>query len=287
MSIDHTSNATHDEDKLATGAGEDTDRNAERTGGRPAGPDNGRAVQRAETRTREEYADAIRAGDPPTRPDSPDAYQNPDGRRSADRTDTEGTEPARAEPRTREEYADAMRGNGPRDDHQESSAPDIESAPDEPAAAPAVTHLHSEFKDRSLDLYTDGTRWAAADTPRPEETVSEKAELPDPLPTGEELVDSADEGASRLDRFRHKLYEEGDDALDSIEKYTNTAHDIFSHPPTSSYESTPTPAPHIYEAQHSAVDPGTMATALFMTGLVIDRAVHWAVGHYDKHAKGR
>jgi hypothetical protein len=195
--------------------------------------------------------------------------------------------PAGAEPRTREEYADAMRGSGPDDGHQERPGhPDTGSADDTSAATTTVTRFHSEFKGPPLDLYTDGTRWASADTPRTQDTVSQKGEIPDRLPTGEELVDSADESSSRLERFRHKLYEQSDDALDSIEKNTNIAHDIFSHPPTSSYEATPASEPHIYEAQHSVVDPGTAATAIFTLGLVIDRAVHWAVGHYDKHAKG-
>jgi hypothetical protein len=193
----------------------------------------------------------------------------------------------RAETRTREGYADAMRGNGLGDGRQERSGnPGTESARDTSTTAVAVTHFHGEFKDQQLDLYTDGTRWAAADTPRTQDTVSEKGEIPDRLPTGKELLDSAGADSSRLERFRHKLYEQSDDALDNLEKNTNIAYDIFSHPPTSSYETTPTPEPHIYEAQHSVMDPGTVATAIFTFGLVIDRAVHWAVGHYDKHAKG-
>ena len=149
-----------------------------------------------------------------------------------------------------------------------------------------VTHFHGEFKDTSLDLYTDGTRWAAADTPRTQETVGEKGEIPEQLPTGAELVDSAGEGSSLLERLRREVYEESDDEIDLLDKDANLVHDVFSHPPTSSYEGTPS-QPSIHETPHSGIDAGTAATAIFVFGLVIDRAIHWAVGYYDKHTQGR
>ena len=99
-------------------------------------------------------------------------------------------------------------------------------------------------------------------------------------------MDSASEDSSRLERLRHDIYEESDDEIDILEKDANVVHDVFSHPPTSSYEGTPT-QPHIYGTPHPGIDAGSTVTALFTLGLVIDRAVHWAVGYYDKHAKGR
>ena len=180
-----------------------------------------------------------------------------------------------------------MRGNGPLDGRNERSADSgTEPGRDAPETEPAVTHFHSEFKDQPLDLYTDGTRWAAADTPRAQDTVSEKGEIPDRLPAGVELVDSAGESASLMERLRRGVYEEADDETDGLEKGASLAHDVFSHPPTSSYEGTPS-QPHISEAQHSGIDVGSAATALFTLGLVIDRAIHWAAGHYDKNARGR
>jgi hypothetical protein len=150
----------------------------------------------------------------------------------------------------------------------------------------AVTHFHGEFKGRPLDLYTDGTRWAAADTPDREETVAGAGDIPDRLPAGAELMESGGEDSSRLDRFRQELYEESDDEIDLLDKDTNIAHSVFSHPPASSYEGTPRSQPYIYGPQHSGIDAGTAAAALFTFGLVIDRAVRWAVGYYEKHAKG-
>jgi hypothetical protein len=225
------------------------------------GSEDTRGQRRAETLTREEYADAMRAGGPPIQ-DSSDGHQAADGSESRRRADAEAERPADqgpagthdreardigtradsgepehavravAEPLTREEYADAMRGSGhaarvnggslPEVSADATSRPpaydepdvaagaegtpespesrqagngahsqdvDARHPPDGSAAAPAVTHFHGEFKGRPLDLYTDGTRWAAADAPGLEETVSEKGDMPDRLPTGEELVD--------------------------------------------------------------------------------------------------
>jgi hypothetical protein len=245
----------------------------------------------AERRTRGEYADAMRAGAPlragsPHSPEPADGsrHDGPAGTGAGRGTRRERAAPDRgmdgarvvtvpgegghadltvAEPRTREHYAEAMRRDG------------------------AVTHFHGEFKGRPLDLYTDGTRWAAADTPDREDTVTGTGDIPDRLPDGEELIEGAGEGSSRLERLRRDVYEESDDETDVIEKDANVIHDVFSRPPTSSYEATPAPEPHIFATQHPGIDAGTAATALFTFGLVIDRAVQWAVGHYDKHAKGR
>lgn len=308
MGIDNTGNPEQHDDQSADPA-DSGDTNAERPDGRQASPDDDRGYRRAESLTREEYADTMRVDGPLTRensrdvgPDGPDetgpaADRDVAGSADGDREDAhkamlkdEGDRAGStmAEPRSREEYADAMIGNdSPGGDRARSADSDTSQAQDAGDSATTVTHFHGEFKGQQLDLYTDGNRWAAAEAPRAQDTVDEKGDIPVQLPTGEELVDTAGEDSSRLERFRHKLYDQSDDALDIVEKNTNIAHDVFSHPPTSSYEATPTPEAHIYEAQHSVADPGSVATSLFTLGLVIDRAVHWAVGYYDKHAKGR
>jgi hypothetical protein len=150
-----------------------------------------------------------------------------------------------------------------------------------------VMHFHSDFTGHSLDLYTDGSRWATVDSPRAEDMVSGKADVPDRLPTGEEIVKDAGEGASLADRLRRELYEASDDEIDLLDKDTKLVHDVFSRPPSSSYESTPANHPYISEAQHSGIDPGSTATALFTLGLVIDRGVRWTMRYYGKGAKRR
>jgi hypothetical protein len=163
-----------------------------------------------------------------------------------------------------------------------ASALEAESAP------PAITHYHSEYKDRTLDLYTDGTRWAAWDdsTPRPEDYIAHKGEIPpDRPPTGEELVEGAGEESSLADRLRRGLYERLDDETDQLDKDAHLVHDVFSHPPTGSYEGTPTATPHFDTPTHSGVDVGSGATALLALGLVLDRAGAWTMEHFKKHLR--
>ena len=271
----------------------------------PGGQDTGSQPE-AEVLTREEHADEMRESGPPIQ-DSQDGQEailgssesleragseteppadqerigtgNQEARdigiRAADSGEADRVILAEAEPRTREEYADAVR-------------PDGEQAHDLSSAATSVTHFHGEFKGRPLDLYTDGTRWAAADTPNVEETVSEKGDIPDQLPAGEELADDADEDSSSLlERLRREVYEESGDEIDILEKDANLVHDVFSRPPTGSYEGTSPDQPYIHGAQHSGIDAGSVATAVFTLGLVIDRAARWAMRHYENQARGR
>jgi hypothetical protein len=189
-----------------------------------------------------------------------------------------------AEPRSRQEVAREARARPVR--------PEGQPQPDGPATvartpAAAVTHFHGEFKTQQLDLYTDGNRWETADSTRREQTVPKKGDIPIQLPTGQDLVDSAeDNNPSRADRIRSKLYEQSEDALDILEKNANIGEEIFARPPTGSYEGTPTPQPHIYETHPAGIDAGTAATAIFTLGLVIDRAAHRTVEYYEKHVKG-
>jgi hypothetical protein len=108
-----------------------------------------------------------------------------------------------------------------------------------------VTHFHGDFKAQRLDVYTDGKRWATADSPRREQTAAKKGDMPGRLPTAQELVDSAaDNNPSRADRIRSKLYDQSDDVLDTLEKNANIGESIFARPPTDSYEGTPAHQPY-------------------------------------------
>lgn len=149
-----------------------------------------------------------------------------------------------------------------------------------------ITHFHSEFRGHSLDLYTDGDRWATADQPRREDLVSGKGDIAESSPTGEELVEGSGEDAPLADRLRRELYEESDDEIDILEKGTNLTHDVFSRPPTGSHEGTPVGQPFISEMQHSGIDPGSMVTALFTLGLVVDRGVRWVMNRHGARADG-
>jgi hypothetical protein len=237
----------------------------------------------AEALTRGEYDEQIRRG-PAAGADDPATNESvADGREAKDQSADRG---ALAEPLTRGEYRKQIRqGSAAEGDNPDEAAPEVGKK--EPRGDGTVTQFHSEFKGETLDLYTDGTRWATIDHPRREDTVTVKPDVPDRLPTGTELVEGAGEDAPLAERLRRELYEESDDELDVLEKGTNLVHDVFSHEPTGSYESTPASHPFISEAQPSAIDPGSMATALFTLGLVIDRGLRWGMRHYKEGSKRR
>ena len=263
MGIDGTSNPVQDNDTPAA-TRDGADRSAEHTGGQQLGTNDDRSQRRVETLTREQYADAMRADGPPIRRDSPNAFQYPGesgsdswrGTAEAERTvdrdtprpqdrekdydhavmlhdETDRAEPTKAEPLTREQYADAMRGNGMGDGHDEQSA-DAGQDHDASATPTAVTHFHGEFKEKQLDLYTDGTRWAAADTPRRQEPSARRAEHLTGRRQAKNSWIAPGEGSSLLERLRRGVDEESADEADVLEKDANVFHDVFSHPPTSS-----------------------------------------------------
>jgi len=198
-----------------------------------------------------------------------------------------------AEPRSRQEVAREARArpvrpdDGPVPDRRDTVAPAGGRPGDAATPGSAVTHFHAEFKSQRLDLYTDGNRWASADSPHSEQTAAKKGDVPVRPPDGRELVDgAADTNPSRADRLRSKLYDQSDGVLDVLEKNANIGQSIFDQPPTGSYEGSPAPQPHIYETHPAGIDAGTVATAIFTLGLVIDRAAHRAVEYYEKRAKG-
>ena len=154
-----------------------------------------------------------------------------------------------------------------------------------PDAHPAITHFYGEFKGQRTDLYTDGTRWVPDDFRQREAASAGRGELPDDSPTGQDLVESAGEESSRLEKIRRELYED-DDVMDIVSENTNVWHNIFTPPQTNSYESVPAPGPHFSAQQHTGMDVGTGATALFALGLAIDRAATWGMRHFEKHPEG-
>ena len=91
MGIDGTSNSASD-DEIRASAGENADSSAEQTGGQQTSPTDDCGHQRAETLTREQYADAMRADGPPIRQESPDAFQSPRGGGSDGQADFDGAD---------------------------------------------------------------------------------------------------------------------------------------------------------------------------------------------------
>jgi hypothetical protein len=273
MSIDGTPSPTQDGGTVV----QDGSRRPEQANSQQASTSDAPSQQRPDSPNREEYADTVRETGSPIR-----------GARG-DHRGLDDHEPVGQENLRPERPAD--RGPSELDDREaqrtDTGAVSGKGAEDGTgAAASPVTHFHGEFKGRPMDLYTDGTRWSEADQVRGENVVGVSPDVPDLFPTGEELVDSAGEDSPRLERLRREMYRESDDLLDGLEKTANLTSDIFSHPPTSSYQSTPVDRPYISQAQHSGIDVGSMATTAFVLGVVIDRGIRSVVQHYKEHARG-
>lgn len=160
--------------------------------------------------------------------------------------------------------------------------------PETEASSPAITHYHADYKGGTLDLYTDGTRWAAWDDsmPRAPDLVAPSGEAPERTPTGEELVEAESGKASMLDRLRRETYRESEDTTDTLQDDANLGHDVFARQPTSSYEGIPQDHPSYVPTAQPGVDAGTLATALFVVGLGAERGVNWAMEHYKHHTRG-
>jgi len=252
-------------DAPAPAAASGGDRRAEHAAPRQAHDAGTRGPQGTETLNRADY-NAARHAEPPIRGHDGGTVRTPDSpvRQPEDGRAAEGN----SELSTR-----AVEGNSPATEH-------------DAGIRPVLTHFHTEFKGHSTDLYTDGTRWASGDQPRRQDLSAGRGEIPERLPTGEDLVETAGEESSVAERFRREVYEEGEDVFDVVETNANDAYDFFSPPPTGSHEATPPAGPYFSAQQHPGVDVGTGATALFALGLAIDRVATWTMQHWEKHGEG-
>lgn len=153
-----------------------------------------------------------------------------------------------------------------------------------PADRDAITHIPTQSNGQMTYWSTDGTRWVPGEIARKEAAVHDKREeLPRRTPTGEELVDSADEKSSSLEKARRELWEEGDDMVDTVEKNFNDAQDLFQRPPTGTFTGAPTTGPYFSAPQQSGMDVGTEAAALMVLGLAVERVATLGVKHLRKH----
>ena len=165
-----------------------------------------------------------------------------------------------------------------------------DEGPDQLSSHGGITHFHGEFKGQPLDLHTDGIRWTPGDQEQGENVVGEKpdrspGDTSDLPPTGDQLVDTAGDNAPTVERFRRELHRQSGDVADGLGKYTNLAHGVFSRPPAGSYEVTPARTPYVSET-HYGTDVGSIATAAFVVGVLIDRAARWLARHWSQHRKG-
>jgi hypothetical protein len=160
MGIDSTSSPAREDDRLATASGDDSDKRAERAVRTQAGTNDIRSQPRAETLTREQYADARRADGPPiSRDDSPEHRDAPEGegRGQPERRAGNAADHDRAEPRDRETYAADIRADHSAGEHQEPADLRTGASPESSSAS----------GDRRADQASDdrATTWRQADEP--------------------------------------------------------------------------------------------------------------------------
>lgn len=110
MGIDSPGSAAREDDPLASAKSDDSDKGTDRAARTPADTNDDHGHQRAETRTREEYAAARGAGDSPASRDN--SQDNGEAPEQAHRDQPERrADHDRAEPRDRETYADDTRAD--------------------------------------------------------------------------------------------------------------------------------------------------------------------------------
>jgi hypothetical protein len=181
MGIDETGNPDGTEGAGSSGledtggASGDNDMRAERAGPRETGDpgDTGGERAPAETRTREEYADDMRAQDSPIPPGGDPADDNA----PADEPDTPPGEPAndtavedRAEPRDRETYADDVRADTgtPELESADSADNQATAAFDPPAETGTGEPGRQPAEPLSRDEYADTMRESSFDNDQPD-----------------------------------------------------------------------------------------------------------------------
>ena len=258
--------ATRADDTPAAAPDDDVGRSAERTSGQQASPVDGPAVRRAETRTREEYADAARADSGPMSRDT-----RPDNRETPEEEHRGQPEPRdhhdRAEPRDRETYADEVRGG-----HSASGKPD------QAAEAPTLTDATPAQDQQGTGYQPETVTFENKDI----EITHNAADgiwvegLPGDPPTriGDILTSPEDSGRSRLENLQQEAAKDADDLVDMGGKWTDLIRDTLGPPPPT-HSMTGSHLPDITAMQPDhGINLGHGAEALLTVAIVGAAAVH-------------
>jgi hypothetical protein len=250
MSTDRTSSTTREDDTPAPATSDDTGRNTEQASGQQTGPDNDRAHQRAETLTRDQYADAVRADGGPISRDNSRDHREPPEQEPRDQAERRADQD-RAEPRDRETYADEARA-----DHSAAEQQDRQEASHQPET---VT-----FENKDIEIThnaADGI-WIEG--------------LPGDPPTRiGDLVQSAEDPAQgRGEKLRKELNKEAGDISDTTSKWADSVQEILD-PPRPTHSMTHSPAPEIALAgPQQGINAGQGAEAFLTVTIVAAAAIH-------------
>ncbi len=264
-----TDRATREDDTPAAAPNDDIDRSAERTSGQQASPGDGQAVRRAETRTREEYADAARAdGGPMSRDNRP-------GNREAPEEEHRGQpEPRdhhdRAEPRDRETYADEVRaGHSSRDQRPAAEAPAPADADQEAASAQDQQESSHQPETTTFDNKDIEVTRNASDGLWIEGLPGDP-----PARIGDLIRTPEDPAESRGEKLRQELGKEAEDITDTGGKWADYFQEILDNPqPTHSMTHSRPPETAISGAEHG-INAGHGAEAFLTLAIVGAAAVH-------------
>jgi len=154
MGIDSTSTQARENDASATATDDGGDRNAERPARQQAGRDNTRSQRRAETLTRDEYADAVRTdGSPMQRDDRPGSGESSETEPPGEsrRQNGQVADHDRAEPRDRETYADDVRAGRSAAEHQDDAAGPADRSADSDLDSSAAPDGHRADQPTAYD----------------------------------------------------------------------------------------------------------------------------------------
>ena len=88
-----------------------------------------------------------------------------------------------------------------------------------------------------------------------------------------------------FERLRAETYRESDDALDNLNEYAHEAQDVFTRPPNGSHDTVSMDHPVITATPYAGIDAGSAVEAVFVSGLVAERAASWAMGHLKHRRK--
>ena len=287
MGIDGTNAAAREDETSATATGDDNDRRAERAVQPQASTNDTRSRPRAETLTREQYADAMRAdGSPMSRDNSPDNRQAREGG-TPGQPERHAGQPAdhdRAEPRDRETYPDDSRADpaGTRHRPDENGLVSSGAGPegDQPGGliADADQGAISAQDQRGADLLPETITFENKDV----EITHNAADgiwiegLPGEPPTriGDILTSPGESGRSRIESFREELTKDADDLVDMGGKWTDLLRDTLgTPPPTNSMTHNRGPEITATRPEHG-IDAGHGAEALLTLAIVGAATVH-------------
>jgi hypothetical protein len=251
-------------------------------------------AESAEPRSRDDYADAVRAGPaghdwsvPPTTPQARDTGETTAAGEPGREITTPGTSAAADQqqpaghpgsvPAERDPELDSGHETGP-DEHQGGQVTVGDGHP--------VSHYHGEFKGQALDLYTDGTRWAPGERAEGQNVVGEKpdrspGDTSDLPPPGEQLLTMDSDKASRAERMRREGYRQADGVLNVASKWTEIGSELLARQPPAGHAEVST-RPGISAAPREGVNPGDTASALLVFSALAAEAVGLGVKNWHE-----